>query len=154
MLFRSVLEYLLIQSDKKITRRFRPDKCIDVLDDIMSYNHIHNISNVSKDDVDKALLGFIGNSSNNDYKAHFKEINKYKWLYEMDLLDSKPLFKILYEGNNIGLDMLITDCINTFRIGNEALLEIDLSAYKDNASLTSLIGAPPGYVGYDDEGIL
>ncbi|MBO5711289.1 MAG: ATP-dependent Clp protease ATP-binding subunit [Acholeplasmatales bacterium] len=149
-----VLEYLLIQSDKKITRRFRPDKCIDVLDDIMSYNHIHNISNVSKDDVDKALLGFIGNSSNNDYKAHFKEINKYKWLYEMDLLDSKPLFKILYEGNNIGLDMLITDCINTFRIGNEALLEIDLSAYKDNASLTSLIGAPPGYVGYDDEGIL
>jgi ATP-dependent Clp protease ATP-binding subunit ClpA len=149
-----VLEYLLVQSDKKITRRFRPDKCIDVLDDIMSYNHIHNIESVSKDDVDKALLGFIGDNSAFDYKPHFKEINKYKWFYEMDLLDTKPLFKVLYEGNNIGLDILITDCINTFRIGNEALLEIDLAAYKDNASLNSLIGAPPGYVGYDDEGIL
>lgn len=149
-----VLEYLLLQSDKKITRRFRPDKCIDVLDDIMSFNHINNIGYVSKNDVDKAISGFISSSTNNNYNPHFKEINKYKWLYEMDLLDSKPLFKILYEGSNTGLDILIADCINTFGIGNEALLEIDLSAFKDNASLTSLIGAPPGYVGYDDEGML
>lgn len=149
-----VLEYLLLQSDKKITRRFRPDKCIDVLDDIMSFNHINNIGYVSKNDVDKAISGFISSSTNNNYNPHFKEINKYKWLYEMDLLDSKPLFKILYEGSTTGLDILIADCINTFGIGNEALLEIDLSAFKDNASLTSLIGAPPGYVGYDDEGML
>ncbi|MDE7094951.1 MAG: AAA family ATPase, partial [Anaeroplasmataceae bacterium] len=53
-----------------------------------------------------------------------------------------------------GLEALITDCKQIFNIGHEAVLSIDLSGYKDSFMLSSLIGAPPGYVGYEDEGVL
>lgn len=33
----------------------------------------------------------------------------------------------------------------------DACIELDMSEYKSDASLTSLIGSPPGYVGYDDQ---
>ncbi len=49
---------------------------------------------------------------------------------------------------------MVTDCREIFNIGHEAVLSLDLSGYKDSFMLTSLIGAPPGYIGYEDEGIL
>ena len=48
----------------------------------------------------------------------------------------------------------MTDCKEIFNIGFEAILNVDLSGYKESFMLTSLIGAPPGYIGYEDEGIL
>jgi ATP-dependent Clp protease ATP-binding subunit ClpC len=42
-----------------------------------------------------------------------------------------------------------------FMFGNEdALLEIDMSEYMDDGSVNKLIGAPPGYVGYEGGGQL
>jgi ATP-dependent Clp protease ATP-binding subunit ClpA len=150
-----VLDYLITQSDRKISKRFRPDKCIDILDDVMSINHLQNKYIINKSDVDNAIYNFNGNKiKNNDYNTNFKQIDKYKWLYEMDLLDKKPLLKLLYKGINEGLDLLRTDLMNTFQIGEEAVLDIDLSGYKESIMLSSLIGAPPGYVGYNDEGLL
>ena len=149
------LNYLIEMSDKKILRKFRPDKCIDILDEVMSYNQIINKDDVSTNDIDKALEGSIGNEINNsDLALNYKELNKYIWLYKMDLLDEKPLLKLNYNGNTEGLINLENDLMNMFNIGYEAILEIDLNGYKDSVMLTSLIGAPPGYVGYEDEGIL
>lgn len=150
-----VLEYLINQSDRKIPKRFRPDKCIDILDDVMSINHLKNKYIVNKNDVDNAIYNFNGNKiKNNDYETNFKQIDKYKWLYEMDLLDKKTLLKLLYKGINEGLELLRLDLMNIFQIGDEAVLDIDLSGYKESIMLSSLIGAPPGYVGYNDEGLL
>lgn len=149
------LNYLIEMSDKKILRKFRPDKCIDILDEVMSYNQIINKEDVSINDIDKALEGSIGNEiNNNDMCLNYKELNKYIWLYKMDLLDEKPLLKLNYNGNTEGLINLENDLMNMFNIGFEAILEIDLNGYKDSVMLTSLIGAPPGYVGYEDEGVL
>ena len=147
-----ILDYLIYQSDKKITRKFRPDKCIDILDEVMSYNSIIGKKNVDIFDVDRTIDGGINKELINDIT--YKELNKFKWLYSMDLLDNKPLIKICFNGSLNAYNKLLDDCLNLFNIGNEALLEIDLAAYKDAAMLTSLIGAPPGYVGYNDEGIL
>jgi ATP-dependent Clp protease ATP-binding subunit ClpA len=150
-----VLEYLIYQSDKKIARRFRPDKCIDILDDVMSINQLNHKYIVSKNDVDNAIYNFNGNKiKSKDFNSNFKQIDKYRWLYEMDLLDKKPLLKILYKGITSGLDLLIEDLMSLFQIGEEAVLDIDLSGYKESIMLSSLIGAPPGYVGYNDDGVL
>lgn len=149
------LEYLINQSDKKIPRKFRPDKCIDILDDVMSYNHIIHKEDVSIEDIDRAIEGSIGNSVNTkDLTLNFEELKKYSWLYTMDLLEDKPLLKFSYNGNSNGLKNLELDIMNMFNIGLESILEIDLNGYKDGVMLTSLIGAPPGYVGYEDEGTL
>ncbi|MBQ3252919.1 MAG: ATP-dependent Clp protease ATP-binding subunit [Acholeplasmatales bacterium] len=146
------IDYILFQSDKKIVRRFRPDKCIDVLDDAMSLASINNKGHIDKKDVDLAIEGI---SLNDDtYVPKYKELEKYLWLYKMDLLDSKPLLKLSFTGSYSGYKDLIDDILNLYNIGYESLLEIDLNSYKDGVMLSSLIGAPPGYVGYDDEGIL
>jgi ATP-dependent Clp protease ATP-binding subunit ClpC len=45
--------------------------------------------------------------------------------------------------------------IASFLFGNDrAIMRIDMSEYQDSASVTRLIGAPPGYVGHDDGGQL
>ncbi len=149
------LDYLIVQSDKKIIRKFRPDKCIDILDDVMSYNHIIQKEDVSIQDIDRAIEGSIGNQTNaKDLVLNYPELKKYIWLYQMDLLEDKPILKLSYTGNSAGLKNLEIDIMNMFNIGFESVLEIDLNGYKESVMLTSLIGAPPGYVGYEDEGAL
>ncbi len=147
-----VLEYLMYQSDKKIVRRYRPDKCIDILDDVMSQCSISNKREITKIDVDKVIEGAGG--LNESYQPKYTELEKYIWLYKMDLIDSKPMLKISFKGNSFSYKELIDDILNIFNLGYESVLEIDLNSYKDSVMLTSLIGAPPGYVGYDDEGVI
>ncbi len=149
------LEYLIEQSDKKILRKFRPDKCIDILDDVMSFNHINHKESVSLSDIDKTIEGANGNSfSTGSLELNYKELEKYTWLYKVDLLEDKPLLKIAYNGSMEGLKALKVDLMNMFHVGFESVLELDLNGYKESVMLTSLIGAPPGYVGYEDEGVL
>ena len=150
-----VLEYLIDQSDKFITNKYRPDKCIDILDDLLSTAHINNKKKVEIEDVDNSINYYLGNRINKEIKdLNYKELEKYHWLYNNHLLEEKPLLKIRYEGNEFGLEYLLSDLKQIFNIGEEALLLIDLEGYKDNYMLSSLVGAPPGYVGYNDEGLL
>lgn len=151
----TVLDYLLTESNRCIIHKFRPDKCIDVLDDMLSLAHILKKSEVTTDDVDHTIHTYLGNKQATEiYTLSYEPLEKYQWLYLNHLLDDKPLLKLKYQGTKEGLETLITDCKQIFNIGHEAVLSIDLSGYKDSFMLTSLIGAPPGYIGYEDEGIL
>ncbi|MDE6584871.1 MAG: AAA family ATPase, partial [Anaeroplasmataceae bacterium] len=151
----SVLDYLITESDRCILQKFRPDKCIDVLDDMLSFAHILNKKDVTIEDVDQTIHTYLGNKIGKDtYQLNYECLDKYRWLYLNHLLDEKPLLKLRYQGNKEGLELLVSDCKEIFNIGHEAVLNIDLSGYKDSFMLTSLIGAPPGYVGYEDEGVL
>lgn len=145
-----VLDYLLKASNEKILNRYRPDKCIDILDEAMSYASINNKNKLEFDDIDFAITG----KKENNIITHYSEMEKYEWLYQVGILNSSPLLKLKYDGNKEGLDLLILDNLEIFNIGLESVLEIDLAMYKDRSMLQALIGAPPGYVGYDDEGIL
>ncbi len=150
-----VLKYLITESDRSILNKFRPDKCIDILDDMLSSASIAHKTEVTKDDVDVSIQTYLGNKILKDtYTLHYPSLEKYKWLYFNHLLDEKPLLKLKYHGISEGLEDLVTDCREIFNIGHEAVLSLDLSGYKDSFMLTSLIGAPPGYIGYEDEGIL
>ncbi|MDE7106653.1 MAG: AAA family ATPase [Anaeroplasmataceae bacterium] len=151
----SVLDYLLTESNRAILHKFRPDKCIDVLDDMLSLAHILNKSEVTTDDVDHTIHTYLGNKMMREgYTLTYDVLDKYQWLYLNHLLDEKPLLKLKYQGNKAGLEALVTDCKEIFNIGNEAVLSLDLSGYRDAFMLSSLIGAPPGYIGYEDEGVL
>ena len=43
---------------------------------------------------------------------------------------------------------------NFFSPDREALIRVDMSEYMEKFSVSRLIGAPPGYVGYEDSGAL
>lgn len=150
-----VLKYLITESNRAILNKFRPDKCIDILDDMLSSASIAHKKEVNKDDVDITIQTYLGNKLIQDsYSLHYPCLEKYQWLYLNHLLDEQPLLKLKYQGVTEGLEDLVTDCREIFNIGHEAVLSLDLSGYKDSFMLTSLIGAPPGYIGYEDEGIL
>ena len=150
-----VLDYLLTESDRCIIHKFRPDKCIDILDDMLSLAHIQNKKEVKIEDVDHTIHSYLGNKlATTTYSLSYPKLEKYRWLYLNHLLDEMPLLKLKYHGSQEGLEDLIKDCKEIFNIGYEAVLNLDLSGYKDSFMLTSLIGAPPGYIGYEDEGVL
>ena len=150
-----VLSYLIEQSDKTIINKFRPDKCIDILDDLLSTAHINNKKEVFIEDVDKSINYYLGNRSIQELKdLNYPELEKYHWLYDNHLLEDNPLLKIRYEGSKMGLEYLLSDLRTIFNIGEEGQLILDLEGYKDSYMLSSLVGAPPGYVGYNDEGLL
>lgn len=151
----NVLDYLIEESNKHISKKYRPDKCIDVLDDVLALAKINKKKEVNLNDVDNVIFSFLGsNEKNQEVDFEFAELAKYKWLFENRLLTEKPILKLKYLGDKTGLNALITDCKNIFSLGEENVLNVDLDGYKEPFTLSSLIGSPPGYVGYEDEGIL
>jgi len=67
----------------------------------------------------------------------------------------RPIGSFLFLGpTGVGKTEL-AKALAEFMFGNEeALLEIDMSEYMDDGSINKLIGAPPGYVGYEGGGQL
>ena len=118
-----VLKYLITESDRSILNKFRPDKCIDILDDMLSSASIAHKTEVTKDDVDVSIQTYLGNKILKDtYTLHYPSLEKYKWLYFNHLLDEQPLLKLKYHGISEGLEDLVTDCREIFNIGHEAVL--------------------------------
>jgi len=72
------------------------------------------------------------------------------------LKDSKrPIGSFLFLGPTGVGKTLLARVIAEFLFGDEqALIQIDMSEYMEKFSVTRLIGAPPGYVGYEEGGQL
>lgn len=149
-----VLDFLIEESNRRIPLRNRPDKCLDILDDVLAFAKIHQ-KVVGIEDVTNTISRFIGcTTPNHLYEFHYPHLQKYSFLLEANLLFSKTLLKIKYIGNKSGLPDVIDDCIHVFRASPEMVLELDFQEFSDSHMTSSLIGAPPGYVGYEEEGIL
>lgn len=69
--------------------------------------------------------------------------------------DKKPIGSFLFLGpTGVGKTSL-AKALADFMFGNEeAMLRIDMSEYMEKFSISRLIGAPPGYVGYEEGGVL
>ena len=66
---------------------------------------------------------------------------------------SRPALSVLIYGESGSGKTLMASALSEELYG-EAPLRFDLSEYADKGSASSLIGSPPGYVGYGDEGAL
>lgn len=147
-----VLDYLIDATDSRINNKKRPDKCIDILDSMMSYLELHNIKKATINDVNNAINKTIGYKEGKD-DIYYKCLYKYQFMYINNLVD-KCILKLKYDGNDDGYNILLNDLKKLFGIKEENVLELNLANYKESFMITSLIGAPPGYIGYDDDGVL
>jgi len=68
---------------------------------------------------------------------------------------NKPIGTFIFLGQTgVGKTQLAKEIANYLFEGNDSLVRIDMSEYMEKFSVSRLIGAPPGYVGYEEGGQL
>ena len=148
-----LISYLCDEADAKIHNKKRPDKCIDILDEMLSYAKINNYKAAS-DLVDHIIDDRVGyHLRKKEY--HYKEIAKLSFISENKLKEEKYYnYHIAIYNNAEAIEYLKQDLMVYLGISEEMILQIDALMYQERSTMESLIGSPKGYVGYDEDGIL
>lgn len=169
----------VVLSDKYINDRFLPDKAIDVIDEAGAYVNIQNDINKIGNYVDEEIVEEIisrmckipkktvesnelENLRNLDKSLKeniygqdnaIREVSRCIKLSRAGLSDeNKPVASMLFVGpTGVGK----TEIAKTIskELGIE-LVRFDMSEYGEKHAASKLIGAPPGYVGYEEGGLL
>ncbi len=165
-------------SAKYINERFLPDKAIDVVDEAGAYQKLQTASRRKKSigiaDVEQivskiaripsAQVTSTDKENLQDLEdklrmAVFGQDEAIKTLSAAIRLsraglqvDEKPIGSFLFAGpTGVGKTEV---CRQLARIMGVELLRYDMSEYMERHTVSRLIGAPPGYVGYDQGGLL
>lgn len=149
----NLISYLCDEADAKIHNKKRPDKCIDILDEMLSYAKINNYKATSNL-VDHIIDDRVGyHLRKKEY--HYKEIAKLNFLSENKLKEEKYYnYHLAIYNNAEAIEYLKQDLMVYLGISEEMILQIDALMYQERSAMESLIGSPKGYVGYDEDGIL
>lgn len=176
-----IVELAVNLANKHITDRKLPDKAIDVLDEVGAYLRIVKNAKVAGEAVvvtSKDIEAIVAKIARIPEKSiSTNEKDKLKNL-ERDLRllifgqdeavemvsnaiilsrsglgnDQKPIANFLFAGpTGVGKTELARQLALTLGVNFE---RIDMSEYMEKHSVAKLIGAPPGYVGFDQGGIL
>jgi ATP-dependent Clp protease ATP-binding subunit ClpA len=163
---------------KHITERFLPDKAIDVIDEAGSFQRLKPIqkrkSQIGVTDIEEmvATMARIPTKtvSSSDKKSlqHLGRDLKMRVYGQNDAIDQlvstiklaraglrdadKPWGSFLLMGpTGVGKTELTQQLSKLMGV---ELLRFDMSEYMERHTVSRLIGAPPGYVGYDQGGLL
>jgi len=166
-------------SAKYMNDRFLPDKAIDVMDEVGAYVKLHKVdeglvSVIGENDVQKVISSMAKipeeNVSENEMeKLKNLETTLKKYIYSQDKAietvvraikrsragfndEGKTVSNLLFVGpTGVGKTEISKMLAKTLGI---PLIRFDMSEYQEKHSVAKLIGAPPGYVGYEEGGIL
>jgi ATP-dependent Clp protease ATP-binding subunit ClpA len=165
-------------ADRYINDRFMPDKAIDVIDEVGAFQQLQPASKRKKQigvsDVEKMVAKIArippASVSTSD-KAALKDLEtnlKMVIFGQDDAItslasaiklsraglkdDEKPIGSFLFSGpTGVGKTEV---CKQLAKIMGIELIRFDMSEYMERHTVSRLIGAPPGYVGYDQGGLL
>lgn len=166
-------------SIKYLTERRLPDKAIDIMDEAGSYAKIHKKPRVKKAVVDSELVCMVTSkiaripiekiSSTEKDNLYILEETLRKSIFGQNTAISlvtkavkrsragfrdydKPEASFLFVGpTGVGKTELAKILASTLNI---ALLRFDMSEYQEKHTVSRLIGSPPGYVGFEEGGLL
>ena len=163
---------------KYINDRYMPDKAIDVIDEAGAFQQLQPASRrkkqISASDVEKMVAKIArippASVSSSDKEALRNLESNLKMVIfgqdeAIDTLASamklsraglkegeKPIGSFLFSGpTGVGKTEV---CRQLARIMGIELVRFDMSEYMERHTVSRLIGAPPGYVGYDQGGLL
>ena len=163
-------------SSRYITDRFLPDKAIDLIDETAASFHLKKKkrAKVTATDILKtvsSIIGIANSTINEDEIVALKNIESdlAKRVIGQDKAiqvvssaikiakagltpQNKPIASFLFSGpTGVGKTELAIALSSTLGINFE---RFDMSEYMEKHSLSRLVGAPPGYVGYEQGGLL
>lgn len=164
-------------SDRYITGRFLPDKAIDLIDEAGSRNKLKKIAVVTEQDIEAVVSQMTGiplgklSEKESAKLARMEEalhgrivgqeeavnaVSKAIRRSRAGLKDEKrPAGSFVFLGpTGVGKTELAR-ALAEYLFGDEdALIRVDMSEYMEKFSVSRLLGAPPGYVGYEEGGTL
>ncbi len=175
-----VLEYAVEMSAKYVNERYLPDKAIDLIDEAGAYRRLHPLDRTQKaQSVDKGLVDEILSKTchipkqvvENDETAALaaledrlksrvfgqeeaiaQVVNGVKFSRAGLLEEGKPLASLLFVGpTGVGKTEIARSLAREMGI---KLIRFDMSEYEEKHAVAKLIGAPAGYVGYEEGGLL
>lgn len=166
-------------SAKYINDRFLPDKAIDVIDEVGAYVKMHKvneeeISVINEEDIQKIVSSIAKIPEQNVSTSEIDKLKNLeatmkKEIYSQDKAietvvraikrsragfneENKTVANLLFVGpTGVGKTEISKKLAETLGI---PLIRFDMSEYQEKHSVAKLIGAPPGYVGYEEGGLL
>ncbi len=173
-----VLEYAAEMSAKYINERYLPDKAIDLIDEAGAYLRMHPLDqkeqSVNKELIDEILSKTchipkqVVESDETESLATLEKrllkrvygqdeaitqvVNAVKFSRAGLLEEGKPLASLLFVGpTGVGKTEIARSLAEELGV---RLLRFDMSEYEEKHTVAKLIGAPAGYVGYEEGGLL
>lgn len=164
-------------SSKYITDRFMPDKAVDLIDEAAARAKIDGRMEILEEDIAKVVERWTGipvGKLMGDEKEKIKNLEKLiheKFVDQEEAVrvvsnaikmaragirnPKRPLGVFLFLGpTGVGKTELAKRLADVIFGSEKALIRIDMSEYMEKHSVARLIGAPPGYVGYEEGGQL
>lgn len=174
----SALEAAAQLANRHITERFLPDKAIDVIDEAGSYqallpsdkstdtitvleieNVVAKMARIPANSVsasDKLRLASLDDNLKMVVFGQDPAINALSTAIKLNraglAAEEKPIGSFLFSGpTGVGKTEL---CRQLAQVMGIELIRLDMSEYMERHAVSRLIGAPPGYVGFDQGGLL
>ena len=165
-------------SSKYINDRFLPDKAIDIIDEAGAYASMNRsdlievlIDEKVIEDVISRICHIPKNTVEKDEVSSLKDLEKNlegnifgqdKAIHEVVRCikisraglnnENKPISSLLFVGpTGVGKTEVAKTLANSLGV---KLIRFDMSEYAEKHAAAKLIGAPPGYVGYEEGGLL
>ncbi len=160
------LRYLVDTVDTYIRNRTFPDKAIDILDLACVKTKFEKTNVITKEMIKKVIEEYtlikideeisyptIAATLNNTVIGQTEAVDKIiQQLKISDKIVRKPKAVFLFMGNSgVGKTQLAKELSRALY---RHLIRLDMSEYKNSASIQKLIGSPPGYIGYDSPSLL
>lgn len=172
------IEFAVRATAKHITDRYLPDKAIDLIDEAGAYRETHPTDR-KRQTVDQKLMGDILcrmckidaaalKETSNTQLANLRKSMKERVFGQDEAIekvaeavetakaglndDRRPMANLLFVGpTGVGKTEIARALADSLGV---ALVRFDMSEYAERHAVAKLIGAPAGYVGYDDGGLL
>ncbi|HSW88580.1 MAG TPA: ATP-dependent Clp protease ATP-binding subunit [Candidatus Saccharimonadales bacterium] len=170
-------------SKRYIGERFLPDKAVDVIDEASAEVKLLNSSgkradkNVNADDINKVIASWTGIPISKLTENESEKLLHLEDTIHKRFIDQEKAVKAVAEAvrrGRIGLANVMRPIASFIFLGptgtgktelaktiaeilfgkEEAMIRLDMSEYMEKHEVAKLIGAPPGYVGYEEGGQL
>jgi len=163
-------------SKRYITDKFLPDIAIDLIDETAASFHLkkNKRKKVSANDIQKTIASIVGISNSKisqnetDALLHLEDTLRERVIGQDKAVEAvakaikiskagltpqnKPIASFLFSGpTGVGKTELAIALSEILGINFE---KFDMSEYMEKHALSRLVGAPPGYVGYEQGGLL